>query len=201
MGAGFLVGWESNNQVVDGGYDLFARTVTLTGAPGSQSFTLGTERQLNATTAGNQRNLALGVSPNNYVAACWETPDAGGALDVLCQTFAAATFIVKTAEFNPAALSAGQQEGVQLAYDSSGRLVVAWESEGADTAGRAVMARWMSNQGPASGPRVVLNRTQSADQSRVFVSPMTQGDVWFGWQSAGQDGSGASVVVRLLPSP
>ena len=63
------------------------------------------------------------------------------------------------------------------------------------------MARWMSNQGPASGPRVVLNRTQSADQSRVFVSPMTQGDVWFGWQSAGQDGSGASVVVRLLPSP
>ncbi|MBL8784420.1 MAG: hypothetical protein JNJ59_05925 [Deltaproteobacteria bacterium] len=201
MGAGFLVGWESNNQVVDGGYDLFARTVTLTGAPGGQSFTLGTERQLNATTAGNQRNLALGVSPNNYVAACWETPDAGGALDVLCQTFAAATFIVKTAEFNPAALSAGQQEGVQLAYDSSGRLVVAWESEGADTAGRAVMARWMSNQGPASGPRVVLNRTQSADQSRVFVSPMTQGDVWFGWQSAGQDGSGASVVVRLLPSP
>ncbi|MFO0745909.1 MAG: hypothetical protein U1F43_09575 [Myxococcota bacterium] len=195
--SGFLVGWESNGQITDGGYDLFARTVAVSGS----TFAFGSERQIDANTVGNQRNLALALSPSGYLAACWDGPDAGGTLDVVCQTFTASTFAVKTPEFTPEVATTGNQEAVALGHDGSGRLVVAWETEGVDTAGRAILARFINSQGPASGVRVMTNRTQLGDQTRPFVSALPDGDVWFGWQSAAQDGSGASVVLRLLPSP
>ena len=190
-GAGFLFGWESS---ASGDNDLFMRPATVNGA----AFAFGVEAQINATMTGDQKNLALAVAPTGYAAACWETPDASAGLDIKCSTFKPTTLATQVAEFSPATTVAGTQQSVALAHDSSGRLVAVWESDGIDVGGKAILARAFSALGVVTGPRVMANRFQAGDQTRPFVAPLPGLDVWLGWQSAAQDGDGASVVVRLL---
>lgn len=189
-----VIGWQSYNQVAGGGYDLYMRTLTA----GAQADTLGSERRINTTTTGDQTALALLASPTGYLAACWQTPDAGGSTDVLCQTFATSNFAVRTAEFPLAVLTAGAQTHVTLALDATGSLLAAWESEGVDIAGRAILVRRLSVQGPATGVRVLAHRYAGGDQTEPWLAPLASGPYWVGWKSSAQDGNGTGVFARLI---
>lgn len=192
----WLVAWQSKNQVAaDSGFDLFARTV----APGATAAapTLGSERQLNTTTTGDQKSVSIGVSPTGYLAACWED----GAPDVTCQTFTASSMIVKTPEFPVATLAAGAQQHVVLAHGSDGKLVVAWESDGVDRDGKGIQLRHFSAQGPASGMRLLVNRFMPGDETRPRLIPLAGGRLFVAWQSSAQDGAGAGVYFRSLWTP
>lgn len=195
LASGVLVlGWQSQNQVAGGGFDLYMRTLT----PGAQSDTLGTERRINTTTIGDQTNLALLAAPTGFLAACWDTPDPNASTDVVCQTFTTNNFAVRTAEFPLATVTTGLQRNVALTLDATGSLLAAWESDGIDVAGRALLVRRFSAQGPATGVRVMAHRFAGGDQTEPWLAPLASGPFWVGWMSSSQDGSGTGVYARLL---
>lgn len=190
-----IIGWQSRNQfAADSGWDLYRRPLT----PNATGDTLGNEQRINATATGDQTNLALLAAPTGYLAACWETPGTDGPTDVMCQTFTTSNFAIKTPEFPIAARTSGAQSNPALALDATGSLIVAWESDGIDSGGRALLARRISIQGPASGVRVMPHRFAGGDQSEPWIAPLADGRIWYGWESSAQDGSGSGVYARLI---
>ena len=93
----------------------------------------------------------------------------------------------------------GEQSNLALAPLPGGEIAAAWQTEGVDGSGAAVMLRkFAANQVTEAGLRVQANRTQAGDQRGPAVAWL-QGGTLTAWTSDGQDGSGASVVYRVLP--
>jgi hypothetical protein len=192
-----VIGWQSFDQFQAGSrWDLYRRTLTPSAA--GDALAAANEQRINAVWEGDQVNLALLASPTGYMAACWESPGGDGPTDVKCQTFTTSNFAVRTPEFQVAERTLGAQASPSLALDATGSLIVAFESDGIDIAGRAILMRRMSIQGPASGLRVMPHRFSGGDQTHPWVAPLEDGRLWVGWESSNQDGSGTGVYARLL---
>ncbi len=196
-----VVGWQTKDQYPNGGWDIVRANITLN----SQGDSVGEERAINGylegalgDRSGDQTNLTLLASPTGFLASCWQTTRTDASVDLVCQTFTTSNFAVKTSEFPVAVKLTGVQTNPALAIDATGSLVVIWESEGIDTAGRALLLRRMSIQGPATGIRVMPHRYAGGDQTEPWLAPFADGSLWVGWESSSQDGSGTGVYARLV---
>ena len=193
----FLVGWESKDQ--DGsGYGLYMRKFNVSGQA------LSDEVQVNMTTNGDQRNLALALSQDgSRVLACWDSygQDAPNTWGVVCQFFNYPDLSRAGNEFYPHALTAGAQQLPAVAFLPNGEAMVAWASEGVDSSGLGIQVRRLSATGQPYGPRIVANRYWSGNQTKPFIGALSSSFYVVGWESEGQDGHGSGIYFRILPLP
>lgn len=99
---------------------------------------------------------------------------------------------------------AGNQEDGEVAMDSTGRFVIAWEDATADGDGKAAMCRAFNADGTPAGPEMMANTLTNGNQENVsvaIVSPDTAARVGFDFVVAyqdrgGNDGDGDGIYIR-----
>lgn len=205
----FILAWQSQDEVA--GLDVFMRKLSVGTAPnGTHTFTLATVVfRANENTDGDQGAPTVSISQGTtpYLAVCWESLAlTTTGRDVLCQIFndLVGGFAVARAEFSPVSDRTGTQQKARVTHVSTGQLVVAWETPGIDFTGTGIHFTRLPAAGPAQLlPRYVANRYPYGDQTRPVLSPLTTdaGRVLIVWQSQGEDGSGAGVMMRAPFAP
>lgn len=188
----FIVAWQSRNQDGDGD-GIYLRKV---GADGEM---LSPELRANTTTAGDQRRPAIAIAQDNRFAVCWTTP-AGLLTELICQHFSTTTMAPQGAEVAIRTDLAGSRQDARVAFLPSGRLYVAYATEGLDHDGFAVEVTQLNNLGARVAPRFVSNRYWDGHQQAAWVVPADD-RVLVGWTSDGQDGDGLGVYFRSFPLP
>lgn len=186
----FVVAWTSPQ---DGDQDgIVARRYDASGAPRTNEFFV------NATTAGNQGDPVVASTLSGRFVIAWESDgqDGDGA-GILARRFDADGSAVGD-EIAINQNTSGAQSNPALALAADGGFVVAWQSEGQDGDGEAVVARRFSTAGAAVADEVIVNATTVGDQSRPTVALGMSGDYVVAWTSQDQDGDGAGVVAQAF---
>jgi hypothetical protein len=88
------------------------------------------------------------------------------------------------------------QSHLALDMDARGNVVAAWDSRRQDLGTYGVFARWIDASGSFRGPEEQVNVERRSAQMKPSVAVHEGGDVWFAWQSWGQDGELGSIVAR-----
>lgn len=98
----------------------------------------------------------------------------------------------------------GNQEDGEVAMDSTGRFVIAWEDATIDGDGKAAMCRAFNADGTPAGPEMMVNQLTNGtqeDATVAIVSPDVAAKVGFDFvvayeDGAGNDGDGKGIYVR-----
>jgi len=77
-----------------------------------------------------------------------------------------------------------------VAQDSSGKFVIAWESEGTDGDGFGIYARRFTSAGASSGAQFIVNTTTAGEQRFPAIASNDSGAFVVVWMDETQDGSG-----------
>ena len=131
-GGGFVVAWQSSGQ--DGsGYGVFGRRYDASGAA------QGGEFPVNAHTVGTQREPAVATDPAGGFTVVWHG-ESQGSFGVFGQLYDADGARVGR-EFPVNSHATGNQQIASVASGADGAYAVAWQSDGQDGAGTAVIGR------------------------------------------------------------
>lgn len=200
------------------GTGIFAQQYDLDGTP------LGTEYQVNVTTAGNQSAPNVGMDGLGNVLVSWTSAAQDGSgtgiyaqkyntglsvttgmlmgmagLDSLTESSSA----YGSGEFRVNTTTAGDQTDSSVAMNRlNGDYVITWTSAGQDGSGAGIYAqRYSGSTGAAAGSEFKVNTTTAGDQTDAFVAVnRINSDFVVTWTSAGQDGSGKGVYAQRYNS-
>lgn len=166
---------------------------------------LGEGVGVNLETSLDQARPTVAIAPDGKsFTVCWEADshpdDLPGSVGVACRVVSYDDFAQLSTEFLTHAEVGGDQITPRVTYLSSGRFVVAWTTEGVDSDGQAIAVQRFTPLGSPSGPMVVANRTWLSDQYEPFLTTLGGANFLVGWHSIDQDGDGAGVFTRALPS-
>jgi hypothetical protein len=90
----------------------------------------------------------------------------------------------------------GEQRHPVVAADPQGNFVVAWQANGRDGSGNAILARRFDAAGNPLGNEFLVNQFTAGAQQRPAVDRDAQGRFAIAWQSDGQDGSLWGIYAR-----
>jgi hypothetical protein len=178
----FVVVWQSYQQ--DGNlYGIFGRRFASDGTP------LAGEFQVNAYTSNFQVQPEVASdSDGDFVVAWRSSLQDGAGFGVFARRYDSTGTPLAT-EFQVAARTLGNQANPSVSLEDNGDFVIAWESDGIDGSGNAVMARRFTSAGAALGPGdFQVNRFTNNNQARPAVAADADGDFVVAWQSLHQDG-------------
>lgn len=191
----FVVAWQNNatGSAGDGsGYGIYARRFGYDGTPMTTS-----DFRVNTTTSGDQLAPAVAMDDVGNFAIAFQSATSGdGSGATVFARFYDATGAAKTtSNFQVNQATSGNQQAPSIAMGAAGA-VIAWQSAGQDTNGDAVVARMYSTTGTALANEFVVNQTIAGNQNTPSVASNADGSFVVAWQSAGQDGSGNTIVAR-----
>lgn len=163
---------------------------------------LGSETQVNLTTAGNQNTgaetrgsqqaVALDAAGNYTVV--WTGPESGGGKGVYMRRFAydgtalGGEMLVNTT-------LAKNQENARIVGDATGRFAVVWTSQDQDGTTASVYFRCFAADGTALTGEIRANASDTGDQLNAVIGMnATNGDLVVAWDGDGPDGQ--SVFFR-----
>src|SRR5439155_10020221 len=133
------------------GYGVYAQRYGAAGAP------LGGEFRANTTTAGDQRNLAVGLDAAGDFIIAWQSAGQDGSgYGIYAQRYGAAGAPLG-GEFRINTFTAGDQRNPAVAVDAVGDFVIAWQSNGQDGSFFGVYAQRYSAAGVPQGPEFRVN--------------------------------------------
>jgi hypothetical protein len=182
----FVVVWASFG--TDGYSDVLARTFDSKGVPQSPD-----DIPVNTTTASDQDQPTVAMSPDGDFVVAWESLDQDGDGEgVFARRFSAGGR-PRGGEIPVTATRAGDQLLPAVAGDRSGSFVVAWEDSDAD--GGGILARRFDASGTAAAGELAVNQTTTGDQFRPAVAMDTEGGFVIGWEGNGP-GDADGVFVR-----
>ena len=214
LGGNFTIVWTSPDA---NGTGIFAQQYDLSGTP------LGSEYQVNVTTAGNQSAPNVGMDGLGNVLVSWTSAAQDGSgtgiyaqkyntglsatmgammgmagLDSLTES--SSTY--GSGEFRVNTFTTGDQIDSSVAMNRlNGDFVITWTSAGQDGSGAGIYAqRYSGETGAASGNEFRVNTTTTGDQTDAFVAVNRfNSEFVVAWTSA-NDGSGKGVYTQRFNS-
>ena len=183
----FVVVWASNLQ--DGSaYGIYAQRHAADGSA------LGSEFQVNTTSADNQINPAVAMdAAGNFVVTWASNLQDGSGYGVYAQRFDAAG-TAQGAEFLVNTTTAGGQSGPAIAISTSGDFVITWTGSGQDPdASSGIYAQRYDAGGVAQGGEFRVNSYTLGTQQLASAAMDAAGNFVVTWASLGQDGDNYGV--------
>lgn len=185
---GFFVAW------TDGfipGENVFLRRFAANGLP------LTVDLPVNTTVFGTQRAPSVDTDAQGNVVVVWESQNVifGTDFTIFARRYSAAG-VPLSGELQVSQTTTGQQHRPVVGVDPQGNFVVAWQVQGRDGSGDAVVARRFDAAGTALADEFLVNQHTTGDQTRPTVDRDAQGGFVVVWQSDGQDGSSWGVYAR-----
>jgi hypothetical protein len=198
----FVIAWESFNQIVSSGYDVFAKRFNSAGA------VLATEFKVNTYTANNQAVPAVAADADGDFVAAWHSlHQDGDDMGIFARRFNSSG-IGQATEFMVNTYTVNYQRKPNIAADDGGDFVVTWENRFRDGSYEGTFARRVTASG-AFGPEFQVNSYTFSGQNQtegLFSSQAVDFDadgdfvvVWFNEEP--QDGSGAGVFAQRFSLP
>ncbi|MCH9647844.1 MAG: hypothetical protein K0U98_06365 [Deltaproteobacteria bacterium] len=172
---GFVVVWDSDLQ--DGSQrGIYGQLFDAAGAPNGDEFIV------NLTTDGDQNDAVVAAAAAGGFVVAWEThPTASQFEDIVLRLFDAAAQPM-TGEIAVNTTTAGDQEDIDIAADSSGNFVVAWESDSQDGSGEGIVARLFDNVGQPLGGEISVNTSTMGNQEDLDLAVRPDGSFLLVWE-------------------
>jgi hypothetical protein len=191
----FVVVWKSYQ---DGDYSgIFARRYDSGGVA------LGLEFQVNARTAGSQRDPIVATRDGGDFVVIWTTysPIGGGyyEVDAYGRRFDSAGSSIG-GDFLLSSSTTGYQADPTVDIAPDGHFVVVWSSEGQDGSEAGVFARRFTSGGAPQGTEFQVNVYTSLDQRDGAIAIRADGSFVITWNHDEQDGSDFGVSARRFGS-
>ena len=190
----FVVAWSSYNQNEVKGTNIYAQRYDTSGSPA------GGEFRVNTYTTGYQYGPSVASDANGNFVVVWSSYLQDGDLGGVYGQVFDNTGSPVNGEFRANQFTTGYQWRPSVAYGGNGDFVVAWESQGQDGDGYAVMARRYAPDGTPRADEFQVNQQTTGDQSAPAVAADSGGDFVVTWHSAGQDGSEFGIMARRFGS-
>jgi hypothetical protein len=188
----FVVAWFS--YATDGSYgNILAQRLDATGAP------IGGEFEVNSYTPFSQFAPAVSSGPGPNVVIAWSSNfQDGSSVGVYAKESA-----LSSGDTRVNTSTAGDQKGPSVASDSSGNLVVVWQSDPQDGTVPTIRAQRFGSQGaPLGGEFRVDQSTTGAPQTPVVASSSAGEFVvaWSGVTNSGLGGPFNGILARRYDS-
>ena len=198
----FVIAWESFNQIVSGGYDIFAKRFNSAGTAQAGEF------QVNRYTSDSQDLPAIATDADGDFVVAWNSlHQDSGYLGIFARRFDSAG-VGQANEFMVNTYTTGDQREPNIGADYSGDFVVTWEDVGRDGSDEGTFARRITFAG-AFGPEFQANSYTQFGQHQAEGHTSSQAVdfdadghfvvTWF--TDAYQDGSGAGVFAQRFSLP
>jgi hypothetical protein len=187
----FVIAWQSQGQ--DGsGWGIYAQRYDNAGNP------VGGEFRVNTTTALDQTNPSLAVSPGGSFLVAWQSATGSSSKsDILAQRYDNAGNPVG-GEFRVNSLTSQDEQTPAVAAYGPGDYLIAWHSQNPGTQQNAIYAQRYNAAGGALGGQTLVSPSGATVQA-PSVDTDAAGDSVIAWQ--GQDGSGwGAFAQRYDPS-
>jgi hypothetical protein len=197
----FVVAWESFNQIVGSGYDVFAKRFNSAGA------VLGSEFLVNTYTSHNQYRPTVAAEADGDFVVAWQSAGQDGPvppygiLGVFARRFTSAG-APQAAEFQVNVFTQNYQRFPDITADNGGNFVVTWESAHQDGSYESVFARRVTAAGAAFGPEFQVNSYTNDGQSQPVAAFAGSGGFVVAWTNeAPQDGNASGVFAQRFSLP
>ena len=189
----FVVVWQSDAQ--DGNKaGVFGQRFDAGATP------QGAEFQVNIFTPNGQYSPRVASDAAGDFVVVWSTePTDGSGYGVDGRRFNGSGTPI-SGEFRVNTYTFGNQTFPEVAMDSAGNFLVAWQSQGQDDpaapSGIGIYAKQFGVSGRPAGAEFPVNTYTTGDQTRPSVALDDRGHFVITWQSNGQDGSGYGIFAR-----
>ena len=174
----FAVTWSSN--AVGGQYDVYARRFNANGTAASGEF------RVNAASTKAEWNSDVAMDDAGNFVVTWEGDGASTAFDVYAQRYSAAG-AAQGSRITVNKFTAGDQKEAQVAMDSAGNFIVAWQSYNQDGNGLGVYGKLFSAAGAVRREEFLVNEWTTSHQYQAAVSMSDNGKFVISWSSQHQD--------------
>ena len=187
----FVVTWSSYDQ--DGsGYGIYGQRYNASGEA------QGDEFQVSTTTAGDQKNPALGMDAAGDFVIVWQSSD-GDANGIYAQRYNASG-VAQGSEFRVNTYTTSVQSTPAIAMDDNGDFVITWRSNGQDGSGYGVYGQAYTAAGVAQGSEFRVNSYTTSNQISPSVGMDAHGNYIVAWEGQrGGDVSGVAMGVFTSP--
>ncbi|MSP90650.1 MAG: hypothetical protein EXR79_02410 [Myxococcales bacterium] len=182
----FAIAFEDGANGDGSGWGIAAHWFSPTGVK------VGGPKVIDTTTTGDQR-LPAAVGAGDAAVFVWTNLN-GGHVYLRRHDKTGAT-LPGTPEVVVNQQKQGDQSAPALATWSGG-LAVAWESDGQDGDGAAIVWRRFNESAVAAGPETLVNTTKAGPQLHVALGADKEGNVVAVWDSFNQDGDLEAVVLQ-----
>lgn len=188
----FVVAWQGV-EGDDTDADIYLRRFSRDGTP------LGDDVRINTELFGDQQNVSIAMSPSGEFVVVWSSNVLGD--DIHFRRFAADG---TPSTVNEQSLSGGRHfSETSAAMADDGSFLLVWTSDnakegGTDQSGEGIFAQRFSANGTAATSIFQVNTTTSGDQRHPDVVYSSFYGYSVVWESEGQDGDGAGIVIRTF---
>jgi hypothetical protein len=177
----FVVAWESEEQ--DGSQDgVFAQRFASDGMPA------GTEFQVNSYTYEGQDAAAAAAAANGDFVIVWSSDGQDGENDGVFGRFFASDGTPIGAEFQVNTYTEDDQEDPDVAANSNGDFIVAWESDDQEGDDEGIFAQAFDSGGGRVGSEFQVNTLTVDGQYDAAVEVFDDGSFVIVWESYGLNG-------------
>ncbi len=176
----YVVVWQSHSQ--DGsGQGIYAQRFNVNGQK------VGGELRVNSFTTGEQSYPTVAMDSTGDFVVAWQSLNQDGSgWGVYAQRYNNQG-VARGSEFRVNKFTTGDQQKPNVAMDSNGDFVIAWQSLNQDGGGWGVYAQRYNNQGVAQGTEFLVNTTTAGSQQYASAGMNATGNFVIAWQSYNQD--------------
>jgi Ca2+-binding RTX toxin-like protein len=197
----FMISWYGDGNFADPNNGIYARLYNSGGVA------QGIEFHINQYTTGQQvEPFVASASSNNsgfnpaYIVAWASEGQDGSGYGIFARRFSS-TGVALGGEFQVNSYTTGNQTRPVASIDNStGRFLIAWESEGQDGSLAGIYARVFDPNFQPLTPEFRVNSTTTNAQTRPEVVVAPNGDWVITWESFAQDGSASGVYGQRYNS-
>ncbi len=190
-----VLGGATGNALSIADADASTIELTLSVDQGTLSLTplIGAEQQVNLTTASHQQSPRIAVAADGHYVVVWQSNNQDGSKFGIFARIFNADGSARSGEIAVNTLTLDDQTLPTVAIDSSGRFVVAWQSNDPAVGGTGwdVYARTFAADGTALAAAKRISNTSADDQKAPAVAIANTGEIVIAWQSRGQDNADA----------
>lgn len=182
----YVIAWTDENSADGSGSGVFAQIFNPDGS------TLGSEFQVNTTTANNQKDAGVtGLAGGGFVVTWHEE----NTQDIYAQVYGSdGTKVGSEYQVNT---SGGTQAGPEVRELSDGGFLVMWVDYSIDGSSGGVVGRRFDALGTALGSEFLVNTVTAGNQDKAELATLKNGDFVVTWTDyGGEDGDSEGVFSR-----
>jgi hypothetical protein len=185
----FLVSWSSSGQ--DGSLSgIYAQRYNASG------LAQGNEFKVNTYTTSNQQHPSVAINPDGEFVISWSSDGQdGGNFGIYAQRYNAAG-LTQGDEFRVNSYTTSQQLYPDVAMDSSGSFIIAWNGIGLGDTSSGIYAQLFDSAGNTRGGEFRASTQTGNYKDLASVEMDSDGDFVISWNSSNQDGSSYGVYAQ-----
>lgn len=196
-GAGFVVTWEGLDTDGKGGFYWDEVYFQIFDAQGGK---VGKSVVVNTLLENQQINSDVAVLANGTFVVTWQStsitqPSDPDGFAIFYRLFNAdGTPVTDPIQAN--IYTTGNQRNASVVAIPDGRFAIAWESQGQDGDGYAVLLHYFNSDGSALGSEILVNSTSMFSQQTPALAALPDSGLVVLWESREQDGSQGGIFAQ-----